>query len=59
LGFGAQGIRENRRRTMKNLGYQSGLEARKNFEETMQKLFRAPKTALAKPPKPKKAESEK
>ena len=39
--------------------YKKGIEARKNFEETMQKLFRAPKTELAKPPKPKKAESEK
>jgi|KBSMisStaDraftv2_1062788.scaffolds.fasta_scaffold02569_16 hypothetical protein len=43
----------------KRTEYHEGSEARKNFEETMQKLFRAPKTALAKPPKPKKAESEK
>lgn len=39
--------------------YQTGIEARKNFEETMQKLFRAPKTELAKPPKPKKEGSAK
>jgi hypothetical protein len=40
--------------------FQRGAEARKNFETTMTKLFRAPKTAVKKPkPKSKKAESEK
>lgn len=34
---------------MKQLEYKEGTEARKNFEETMQKLFRAPK-----PPKTEK-----
>lgn len=39
--------------------YHKGAEARKNFEETMQKLFRVPKAEVSKPqPKPK-AESEK
>jgi len=37
--------------------YQRGAEARKNFEETMQKLFRAPKTVVK--PSPKKGDSEK
>jgi hypothetical protein len=37
--------------------YRIGAEARKNFEETMQKLFRVPKTAVTK--KPKKGENEK
>ena len=40
--------------------YRKGAEARKNFETTMAKLFRAPKTEVTKPkPKPKKTESEK
>jgi len=36
--------------------YHEGHGARKNFEETMKKLFRVPKTAIQKPPKrePKK-----
>jgi hypothetical protein len=34
--------------------YRKGAEARKNFEETMTKLFRAPKSSVEKP-KPKKA----
>jgi hypothetical protein len=38
--------------------YNQGTEARKNFEETMQKLFRVPKTAVKKP-SPKKGDSEK
>jgi hypothetical protein len=33
--------------------YKNGVEARKNFEETMQKIFRAPK-ATPKPKPPKK-----
>ena len=33
--------------------YHEGPDARKSFEETMQKLFRAPKTVVQKPPKPK------
>jgi hypothetical protein len=44
---------------MKTTEYREGTEARKSFEEAMRKLFRAPKTELAKPPKPKKAENEK
>jgi hypothetical protein len=36
-----------------------GAEARKNFEETMQKLFRVPKSEVKKPESKKKAESEK
>lgn len=34
--------------------YRTGVEARKSFEDTMTKLFRAPKAAVEKP-KPKKA----
>lgn len=34
--------------------YKSGAPMRKNFEDTMQKLFRVPKSAVEKP-KPKKA----
>lgn len=32
--------------------YRKGAEARKNFETTMQKLFRVPKAAVAQKPKP-------
>jgi len=39
--------------------YHSGAEARKNFEDGMRKLFRVPKTAVTKKPKPKKGGSEK
>ena len=39
--------------------YQKGMEARKNFEEGMKKLFRVPKTAVTKKPKPKKGDREK
>jgi hypothetical protein len=36
--------------------YYKGAEARKNFEDTMNKLFRAPKSVVAEQkPKPKKA----
>ena len=35
---------------MKKPEYRKGAEARKNFEDTMQKLFRVPKPE--KPPKP-------
>jgi len=38
--------------------YRKGAEARKNFEDGMRKLFRAPKAAVTKPPK-KKEKSEK
>jgi hypothetical protein len=36
--------------------YHKGPEARKSFEDTMKKLFRAPKTEVTKP-KPKKGEN--
>jgi len=39
--------------------YREGAEARKNFEETLQKLFRVPKTAVSKPQEKPKAESDK
>jgi hypothetical protein len=39
--------------------FKSGAEARKNFEGTMQKLFRVPKSAVKPKPSKKKAESEK
>jgi hypothetical protein len=42
---------------MKRLKYANGAEARKNFEETMTKLFRAPKPPKKEKP-PKKAASE-
>jgi hypothetical protein len=42
------------------LSYHKGADARKNFENTMSKLFRVPKTTATKPkPKPKKEGSEK
>ncbi len=43
----------------KNPEYRKGAEARKNFETTMSKLFRAPKTEATKAPKPKKGDNEK
>jgi hypothetical protein len=43
---------------MKKMEYNEGPEARKNFEEGMQKLFRALKTTVKKP-KPKKGETSK
>ena len=39
--------------------FNKGAEARKNFEEGMRKLFRVPKTAVTKKPKPKKGDAEK
>ena len=39
--------------------FRTGAEARKNFEETMTKLFRAPKPAPKKQPKPPSAKKEK
>lgn len=42
---------------MKKAEYHKGTEVRKNFEETMMKLFRVPKSEVGKPfgkPKPKK-----
>jgi hypothetical protein len=44
---------------MKKPQFKNGAEARKNFETTMTKLFRVPKTEITKKPKPKKGESEK
>lgn len=45
---------------MKNLEYRKGAEARKNFETTMAKLFRAPKPAKPeKRPKTRTASEEK
>lgn len=38
--------------------YRKGSEARKNFETTMSKLFRVPKTEVKKP-KPTKGDNEK
>jgi hypothetical protein len=38
--------------------YRTGVEARKSFEATMTKLFRVPKTEVAKKPKPKKGDNE-
>jgi hypothetical protein len=43
---------------MKNQSYNSGAEARKNFEETMTKLFRAPKSPKPEKQPKKKAASE-
>jgi hypothetical protein len=43
---------------MKSTEYKKGAEARKNFEETMTKLFRAPKTTTRKKQPKKKAASE-
>jgi hypothetical protein len=43
---------------MKTVEYSRGVEARKNFEETMRKLFRAPKP-VKKQPKPTSAKKEK
>jgi len=39
---------------MKRVEYSSGKTARKSFEEGMKKLFRVPKSAVTKNPKPKK-----
>jgi hypothetical protein len=39
--------------------YKNGTEARKNFEEGMQKLFRVPKTTVTKPAPKKKGETSK
>jgi hypothetical protein len=39
--------------------YRNGAEARKNFEDTMQKLFRAPKAEVKKPEPKKKGDREK
>lgn len=39
--------------------YEKGTEARKNFEETMQKLFRAPKMTAKKLSPKKKGDNEK
>jgi hypothetical protein len=39
--------------------YKKGAEARKNFEEGMKKLFRVPKSAVAKPKPKKKGDHEK
>jgi hypothetical protein len=36
--------------------YRKGADARKNFEETMQKLFRVPKAAVVQKPKPAQTE---
>jgi len=40
---------------MKKPEFLQGAEARKNFEEGMMKLFRVPKSVVAKKPAPKKA----
>jgi hypothetical protein len=37
--------------------YHKGAEARQRFEEGMKELFRVPKSAVAKKPKPKKKAS--
>jgi hypothetical protein len=42
---------------MKNPEYRKGAEARKNFETTMTKLFRAPKPTMPKKQPKKKAAS--
>jgi hypothetical protein len=42
---------------MKSPEYRKGAEARKNFEGTMQKLFRVPKSEVKPKPTKKKAES--
>jgi hypothetical protein len=39
--------------------YCKGAEARKNFEETMQKLFRVPKSEVKKPEPKKKGDQQK
>jgi hypothetical protein len=39
--------------------YQEGTKARKNFEDTMTKLFRAPKPEVKKPEPKKKEDGEK
>jgi hypothetical protein len=44
---------------MKKPQYKKGAEARKSFESTMSKLFRAPKVVVKPKPSNKKAESEK
>jgi hypothetical protein len=44
---------------MKKPKYKEGTEARKNFEDGMQKLFRVPKTTVAKAAPKKKGESSK
>lgn len=43
---------------VKKFEYHAGGEARKNFEDTMQKLFRVPKAEVSKP-KPAKEEKTK
>jgi hypothetical protein len=39
--------------------YREGVEARKNFEETMRRLFRVPKVEVRKPGLKKKGDREK